>query len=78
MKFYISNYWRIRDFKLTAIDFDYYYVRFYENGVLNKKNRADHHYDNYKKFYLNGKYYGNQDDFTKQSWRHFIKLQAFL
>ncbi len=26
----------------------------------------------------NGKYYGDQNDFTKKSWRKFVKIQAFL
>jgi hypothetical protein len=29
-----------------------------------------------KEYYLNGKCYG--DNFTKQSWRRFCKLKAFL
>ncbi len=32
----------------------------------------------HKLFYLNGKFYGNENDFNKKSWRRFVKLKAFL
>ena len=80
MKFYINSYLKIKENKLTAIDFDYYYyTRFFKNGVRNNnKNAAIIHILNYKAFYLNGKYYGYDIDFTKESWRRFVKMQAFL
>ncbi len=31
-----------------------------------------------KEFVLNGICYGCEDDFTKQTWRRFVKLKAFL
>jgi hypothetical protein len=37
MKFYVNNHFRIEQNKLTAIDFDCYYVRFFENGIRNNK-----------------------------------------
>ena len=59
------------------------YVYFYKNGQdHNTKNAACIRYDNrfnrFKQFYLHGKHYGNQNDFTKSSWRKFVKLQVFL
>jgi hypothetical protein len=32
----------------------------------------------FKLFYLNGKFYGNENDFTKKSWRRFVKMKVFL
>ncbi len=32
----------------------------------------------YKEFYLNGIRYGNESDFTKESWRRFVKMKTFL
>ena len=32
----------------------------------------------HKLFYLNGKFYGTEKDFSKKSWRKFVKLKAFL
>ena len=69
--------------KLTAI---YYYktryINFYKNGVLhNIKNASYIGYTGhigYKEFRLNGKYCGCEYDFTKKSWRRFVKLQAFI
>jgi hypothetical protein len=65
--------------KLTSIYSKFpYEVQFFKNGILhNTKNAAISNYKN-KEFYLNGKCYGNQYDFTKESWRKFSKLQAFL
>jgi hypothetical protein len=64
--------------KITAI----YYSRnisFFKNGELhNTKNAAYIRYDEYKQFRLNGIYYSGENKFTKQSWRRFVKLQAFL
>jgi hypothetical protein len=45
----------------------------------NPKNFSYIRYDKkYKKFCLNSKYYGSEEDFTKESWRRFFKLKAFL
>ena len=85
MKFYKYNYTytnsflKILDNKLTAIYSTCNGIRFYKNGSYhNTKNNAYTELDNYKEFYLKGKYYGGQNDFTKQSWRRFCKLQIFL
>ena len=58
------------------------YVHFYKNGQdHNTKNAAYIRYDNrfnrFKQFYLNGKLYGNHDNFNKKSWRRFVKIQVF-
>jgi hypothetical protein len=54
-------------------------IEFYKNGQNhNSKNAAKIYNNGNKYFYLNGKYYGDQNDFTKQSWRKFTKLKAFL
>ena len=64
---------------LDAIYYDNNYVIFLKNGIeSNNKNYAVIKYNGYKIFSLNGKTYGYKDDFTKESWRRFVKLQAFL
>jgi hypothetical protein len=80
MKFYKSkNLYKIRKLSLTAIYDNFYYVQFFKNGKNdNAKNAAYIDDSGYKEFYLNGKLYGDEDDFTKESWRRFVKLQAFL
>jgi hypothetical protein len=86
MKFYRDNlkadfYWRnILDNRLTAILSDYYNaVLFFKNGKeYNDKNAAYIYGNKYKQFCLNDKDYGTNNDFTKESWRRFSKLQAFL
>jgi hypothetical protein len=90
MKFYVEKnkyfYWReIYNNKLTAI-YSYYnclfkflYIIFLKNGEKhNCKNAAYISYDEYKQFVLNNEVYGSEKGFTKQSWRRFIKMQAFL
>lgn len=68
--------------KLTAIYCDDYSFVFFKDGLRhNYKNAAYVNCINnnvYKEFILHYKYYGNQSDFTKQSWRRFVKLQTFL
>jgi hypothetical protein len=32
----------------------------------------------YKIFYLNDEAYGNENEYDKQSWRKFVKLQVFI
>ena len=86
MKFYNGKnnryYWGIiYDNKLTAIHFDstYYSVEFCKNGELhNIKNAAYIDNSGYKEFYLNDKCYFFRNDFTKESWRRFVKTQVFL
>ena len=54
-------------------------IEFYKNGKKsNSKNAAYNDSYGYKAFCLNGKLYGDESDFIKESWRRFIKLQAFL
>jgi hypothetical protein len=85
MKFYKDtinrhySYWRrIYNRKLTAIHSDES-VRFIKNGrYSNSKNAAYIKYNGFKEFSLNGKLYGDENDFTKESWRRFVKLQSFL
>jgi hypothetical protein len=78
---------KIKNNKLTAIYFDlnylgrrlYFQTHFFKDGIAHNIKNASIIADNgYKGFYLNNKRYGDQDNFTKQSWRKFVKLQAFL
>ena len=71
---------RIKDYNLTAIyRSSTSSIQFYKNGLLhNYKNAAYAFISKHRQFYLNGEFYGNKNDFTKQSWRKFCKLQAFL
>jgi hypothetical protein len=86
MKFYIeektnSYYWRkIKKNKLNAIYGSCFIVWFFKNGKEhNFKNASSFDKRNkYKKFCLNDKYYGDQNDFTKKSWRKLVKMQIFL
>ena len=83
MKFYrVTNYiyWsRFINSKLNAICCSNYYTRFFKNGKLhNSKNASNIDYYGYKQFYLNGNFYGDKYNFTKKSWRKFVKLQVFL
>jgi hypothetical protein len=85
MKFYVDDtynhvYWyKIYDNKLTAIYYNGFAVRFYKNGKKhNNKNAALIRPKGHKEFVLNNKLYGYHDSFTKESWRRFCKLQAFL
>jgi hypothetical protein len=85
MKFYrekeISSYYfgKIKNNKFNAIYSKSEYIQFFKNGIYHNTKNADYiHNDGYKEFSLNGKFYGNQDKFTKESWRKFSKLQAFL
>jgi hypothetical protein len=88
MKFYKENknnvyYWnKIKNNKLSCIYCDYIAVDFYKNGKYNNTKNAAINWSNwsngYKEFYLNNKIYGNQNNFTKSSWRKFVKLKTFL
>ena len=89
MKFYNDKnnylYWfktfdYITQNKLSAIYmYDKNSIAFYINGILhNKRNAAVQSILKGSEYYLNDKCYGTEDDFTKKSWRRFIKLQAFL
>lgn len=73
-------FYKIKDNNLTAIyqnsNFEFH---FYKNSKFhNSKNAAYINNDGYKEFWLNNKRYGYQKDFTKSSWRKFIKMQVFL
>ncbi len=83
MKFYREdksyyNYWSktIRN-KLTAIYFSNS-VWFFKNGLYHNSKNATYICDGDKEFCLNNIYYGDHNNFTKQSWRRFVKLQVFL
>jgi hypothetical protein len=84
MKFYKEDsvnffYWdKIKNNKLSVIYFSHN-IWFFKNGKMyNNKNASYIRFDGYKKFYLNNNFYGDNNDFTKKSWRKFVKLQAFL
>ena len=68
--------------KKDAIYYTFVYnhhIVFYKNGMLhNAKNAAYINDLGYKQFVLNDECYGNNNDFTKKSWRRFVKMQAFL
>ena len=90
MKFYTENkgYINYRDKilvnKLTAVYFykysnENYCVQFFKNGKCHNSKNADYvDYRGYKDFSLNGKFYGYHTDFTKETWRRFVKMQVFL
>ena len=78
--FRVTKTWnKIKDNKLTTIYYNGFAVRFYKNGIChNNKNAALIRFKGHKEFVLNNKLYGYHDSFTKESWRKFVKLQAFL
>ncbi len=86
MKFYKENknnnyyLYKLEKNKLTAIYcLNLYNINFFKNGEYhNTKNAAYNGHDGYNQFYLNGKIYGYHNDFTKESWRKFVKMQVFL
>ena len=53
-------------------------ILFFKNGLRHNDKNIAYNYDGYSRFFLNDECYGNQDNFTKESWRRFVKLQAFL
>ena len=65
---------------LTAVYLNFYgSISFYKNGLYhNDKNLSFIDNDGYKEFCLNGKIYSNNTNFTKKTWRKFVKLKAFL
>ncbi len=83
MKFYRDKYnWyfydKIRDNELSAIYTQYSFIAFIKDGKYSNDKNAAYIEIGYKDFSLNGKLYGDEKDFTKKSWRKFVKLQAFL
>ena len=78
MKFYIKyKSSKIRSDKLTCIYTEYNAIWIFKNGKGHNYKNAAYIDGIYKQFFLNGKCYGTQNDFTKQSWRRFVKLQLF-
>jgi hypothetical protein len=70
---------KIENNKLTAIYINDYEIMFLKNNRLhNHKNFAIFFDSDRYSFCLDGIIYGDQNDFTKQSWRRFVKLKAFL
>ena len=53
-------------------------IIFYKNGKQHNPRNASYIDNIIKAFYLNGNFYGYKNDFTKESWRKFVKLQVFL
>lgn len=84
MKFYRDKeagvyFSKIKDNKFSAIYSNSEFFQFFKNGKYhNNKNAANICNISYKDFYLNGVIYGTENDFTKKSWRKFVKLGAFL
>jgi hypothetical protein len=85
-KYYKSYYYNIIIGKdLNAIYFDehqiadkiYYDIVFFKNGYVHNPKNAIYFKGN-KEFYLNDEIYGYENEFTKQSWRKFVKMQVFL
>ena len=68
---------KITNNKLTAI-YCNDSVWFLKNGKENNYKNAAYIYDKYKEFILNGVSCGCQNDFTKKTWRRFVKMQKFL
>ena len=84
MKFYKDNtniysFNEMNHNKLTYVYCNKITVQFIKNGKNHNFKNMGYIVNNTTKwFYLYGKYFGNQNDFTKSSWRKFAKLQAFL
>ena len=83
MKFYKNNYYPLIEIKrdrLTCIYIERHEISFLKNGKFhNTKNYSYINYiSRYEAFYLDGVYCGDENDFTKESWRRFVKLKAFL
>ena len=58
---------------------DFKQISFLKNNrYFNIKNAAFITKGGCKAFYLDGKYYGNKEKCTKESWRRVVKLQLFL
>jgi hypothetical protein len=84
MKFYIeknnTNYFNniFIGIKVNAVYcYENKYIHFFKNGLRHNSKNAAFTDKVYKSFYLNNKCYGDQNTFTKQSWRRFAKLQFF-
>jgi hypothetical protein len=65
--------------KLTTIYVENIGIYFFKNGKIhNTKNAAYINSSGYRMFYLNNKLYVYDQEFTKESWRKFVKLHTFL
>jgi len=70
---------KIEVYDLTAICIDFIFnINFYKNGKIHNTKNAAYIHNEYKDYYLDGKCYGDDDSFNKQSWCKFVKLKAFL
>jgi hypothetical protein len=86
MKFYVgkmgtSYLAKITTNKLCSIftHISFEIVNFYKKGKRhNVKNAAVSCKNGNKEFWLNDKIYCYEYNFTKQSWRKFVKLKVFL
>ncbi len=68
----------IKTKKITCIYINRMIVYFYKNGMYHNSKNAAIIEVLYKEFCLNEEYYGDEYNFTKQSWRRFVKMKAFL
>ncbi len=68
----------IKDNYISCIYYDGSHFIFFKNGIRHNSKNVAYIGLGYKTFYLNDNLYGNQHDFTKESWRRFVKLQVFL
>jgi hypothetical protein len=76
---YQHYYWnKIYIFRINAIYCDFLSTIFLENGRHSNIKNAAYIGKYNKKYYLHSKFYGDKYNFNKQSWRRFVKLQAFL
>jgi len=83
MKFYKYKYGfgyfnKIMVNKFNAIYSDRDVIAFYRNGKLHNTKNASYILFKNKSFCLNANHYGYECDFTKESWRRFVKMQVFL
>ena len=68
----------IKDNHISCVYYDGNDFIFFKNGDYhNYKNAAYIYFDGYEEFFINGNRIGTENNFTKQSWRRFVKLQAF-
>ena len=83
MKFYKSNSYygpyleKILSNKLNAIYCDADNIAFYRYGLFHNAKNVAWIYNNYSEFMLDNICYGTINDFTKKSWRRFVKMQVF-
>lgn len=83
MKFYKNKInWdylnKIKKQKISSIYSTEDAIVFFKDGKYHNSKNAAYINNIYKAFYFNDNCYGDQNDFTKKSWRRFVKMQAFL